>query len=91
MVSHDGSGLLAGLPARFSAARYHSLVVDAGSLPSALRVTARLDAGLVMGLRHASHPVEGVQFHPESILTVPHGRRIAANFLRAVRTRISEE
>jgi para-aminobenzoate synthetase / 4-amino-4-deoxychorismate lyase len=89
MVSHDGSGLLAGLPARFSAGRYHSLVVDVGSLPPALRVTARLDAGLVMGLRHASHPVEGLQFHPESILTVPYGQKIVANFLRAVRTRIS--
>ncbi|HEY6792623.1 MAG TPA: aminodeoxychorismate synthase component I [Trebonia sp.] len=85
VVSHDGSGVLAGLPARFAAARYHSLVVDAGSLPAALRVTARLDDGLIMGLRHASYPVEGLQFHPESILTVPHGQRIAGNFIKGVR------
>jgi para-aminobenzoate synthetase/4-amino-4-deoxychorismate lyase len=86
MVSHDGDGVLAGLPARFPAARYHSLAVDEGSLPPALRVTARLDDGLVMGLRHASHPVEGLQFHPESILTVPHGQQIVASFLRATGT-----
>jgi para-aminobenzoate synthetase/4-amino-4-deoxychorismate lyase len=87
VISHDGSGVLAGLPARFAAARYHSLVVDADSLPVTLQVTARL-AGpehAIMGLRHASHPVEGLQFHPESILTVPHGQRIAANFIRRVR------
>ncbi|MCW2931789.1 MAG: putative para-aminobenzoate synthase component [Actinomycetia bacterium] len=87
VISHDGSGVLAGLPARFAAARYHSLVVDAGSLPAALRVTARLDDGLIMGLRHASHPVEGLQFHPESILTVPHGQRIAGNFIGRLRER----
>jgi para-aminobenzoate synthetase / 4-amino-4-deoxychorismate lyase len=84
VVSHDGSGVLAGLPARFPAARYHSLVVDEGTLPPELLVTARLADGLAMGLRHAAHPVEGVQFHPESILTVPHGRQIVASFLRAV-------
>jgi para-aminobenzoate synthetase/4-amino-4-deoxychorismate lyase len=86
-VSHDGDGVLAGLPANFPAARYHSLVVDEGSLPPELRVTARLadESGIVMGLRHASHPVEGLQFHPESILTVPYGTAIIGNFLRAVR------
>jgi para-aminobenzoate synthetase / 4-amino-4-deoxychorismate lyase len=85
VVSHDGGGVLAGLPAQFSAARYHSLVVDPGSLPAALRVTARLalKEDIVMGIRHATHPVEGLQFHPESILTVPHGRAIIGNFLRA--------
>jgi para-aminobenzoate synthetase/4-amino-4-deoxychorismate lyase len=89
VVSHDGSGVLAGLPARFSAARYHSLVVDAGSLPPALRVTARLagqSEDIVMGIKHATHPVEGLQFYPESILTVPHGQQIVASFLRATRT-----
>ena len=82
--------MLAGLPARTSpAARYHSLVVDAGSLPGELRVTARLtggghaDDGIVMGMRHVSHPVEGLQFHPESILTIPHGRMIIGNFIHA--------
>jgi anthranilate synthase component 2 len=85
VVSHDGDGVLAGLPAQFPAARYHSLVVDPGSLPAALRVTARLadKEDIVMGIRHATHPVEGLQFHPESILTVPHGRAIIGNFLRA--------
>jgi anthranilate synthase/aminodeoxychorismate synthase-like glutamine amidotransferase len=84
-VRHDGSGVLAGLPERFPAARYHSLVVEEASLPPELRVTARLADGLVMGLRHVSHPVEGLQFHPESILTVPHGQQIVASFLRRVR------
>jgi para-aminobenzoate synthetase/4-amino-4-deoxychorismate lyase len=87
VISHDGSGVLAGLPARFSAARYHSLVVDEGSLPPALRVTVRLagqSEDIVMGIKHATHPVEGLQFHPESILTVPHGQQIVASFLRAV-------
>jgi para-aminobenzoate synthetase/4-amino-4-deoxychorismate lyase len=86
VVSHDGGGVLAGLPAQFPAARYHSLVVDPRSLPAALRVTARLaqKGDIVMGIRHATHPVEGLQFHPESILTVPHGRAIIGNFLRAV-------
>jgi para-aminobenzoate synthetase/4-amino-4-deoxychorismate lyase len=86
-VSHEGAGVLAGLPADFPAARYHSLVVDEMSLPPELRVTARLadETGIVMGLRHASHPVEGLQFHPESILTVPYGAAIIGNFLQAVR------
>jgi para-aminobenzoate synthetase/4-amino-4-deoxychorismate lyase len=86
-VSHDGRGALAGLPAGFPAARYHSLVVDEASLPPSLVVTARLadEPGTVMGLRHAAHPVEGLQFHPESILTVAHGAAIIGNFLRAVR------
>ena len=86
VVSHDGGGVLAGLPAEFPAARYHSLVVDPKSLPAALRVTARLaeQGDTVMGIRHATHPVEGLQFHPESILTVRYGRAIIGNFLRAV-------
>ncbi len=83
-VSHDGSGVLAGLPPDFAAARYHSLAVDELSLPPDLLVTARLAGdGLVMGLRHAVHPVTGLQFHPESILTVPHGAAIIANFARS--------
>jgi para-aminobenzoate synthetase/4-amino-4-deoxychorismate lyase len=86
-VSHDGQGVLAGLPPEFRAARYHSLVVDERSLPPELLVTARLtdDTGIVMGIRHQSDPVEGLQFHPESILTVSYGRAIIGNFLRAVR------
>jgi anthranilate synthase/aminodeoxychorismate synthase-like glutamine amidotransferase len=85
-VSHDGRGVLAGLPPDFWAARYHSLVVDERSLPAEVTVTSRLadGTGMVMGIRHVSHPVEGLQFHPESILTVAHGRAIIGNFLRAV-------
>ncbi|HVA88070.1 MAG TPA: aminodeoxychorismate/anthranilate synthase component II [Candidatus Saccharimonadales bacterium] len=81
-VTHDGEGLLAGLPASFQAARYHSLCVDAATLPPELRVTAMSDVdGVVMGLRHESLPMEGVQFHPESVLT-PDGPHLLANFLR---------
>ena len=80
-VYHDGSGLFAGLPSPFLATRYHSLVADRGSLPSGLSVSAWTGDGLVMGLAHRQHPVYGVQFHPESILT-EHGHRLLANFLR---------
>src|SRR6185437_8580177 len=74
-IVHDGSGVLAGLPQGFEAARYHSLTVDEESLPPALIVTGRTRAGLPMALRHATLPVEGLQFHPESILT-RHGAAI---------------
>ena len=74
-IVHDGSGVLAGLPQGFEAARYHSLIVAEESLPPALIVTARTRAGLPMALRHATQPVEGLQFHPESILTM-HGAAI---------------
>jgi anthranilate synthase/aminodeoxychorismate synthase-like glutamine amidotransferase len=81
-MEHDGAGLLSGMPARFPAARYHSLCVDAASLPAQLFVTARsVDDDVVMGLRHATLPMEGVQFHPESVLT-PDGPHLLANFLR---------
>ena len=69
LVHHDGAGVLAGLPDPFEATRYHSLVVDAASVPGVLDVTATTDDGTVMALRHRELPVEGVQFHPESILT----------------------
>jgi anthranilate synthase component 2 len=78
-ISHSGEGLFAGLPERFAVTRYHSLVVDAGGLPDCLKVTAKAD-GLIMGLAHASHPVFGVQFHPESIAS-EHGHALLANFL----------
>ncbi|MDX6286121.1 MAG: para-aminobenzoate synthetase component [Frankiales bacterium] len=68
-VHHDGAGVLAGLPDPFTATRYHSLTVDAASVPDLLDVTARTDSGVVMGLRHRTHDIEGVQFHPESVLT----------------------
>jgi anthranilate synthase component II len=80
LVHHEGVGVLAGLPQPFEATRYHSLVVAADSVPPALEVTARTDDGVVMALRHRELPVEGVQFHPESILTHA-GRQLLANFL----------
>jgi anthranilate synthase component 2 len=81
-VSHDGAGLLAGMPPAFMAARYHSLCVDAATLPPELRITAMSEVDrVVMGLRHVRLPLEGVQFHPESVLT-PEGPHLIANFLR---------
>jgi anthranilate synthase/aminodeoxychorismate synthase-like glutamine amidotransferase len=81
-VHHDGEGLLAGMPQDFPAARYHSLCVDPDTLPEDLYVTATSpDDGVVMGLRHRTLPIEGVQFHPESVLT-PSGPHLLANFLR---------
>ena len=79
-VSHDGRGIFRGLPSPFVATRYHSLVVDPESLPDCLEVSARSEAGLIMGLRHRIHDVEGVQFHPESILTTV-GKDLLSNFL----------
>jgi anthranilate synthase/aminodeoxychorismate synthase-like glutamine amidotransferase len=79
-VFHGGDGVFAGLPSPFMAGRYHSLIVDPGTLPPQLEVTARDEAGAIMGLRHRLHPVWGVQFHPESVLT-PAGRRILETFL----------
>ena len=83
VVEHDGLGIFAGLPASFPAARYHSLIV-AAELPASLSVSARISDGLPMAIRHRSHPVDGVQFHPESILTAT-GARLIGNFLRAAR------
>ena len=79
-VSHDGRGVFRGLPSPFVATRYHSLVVDQETLPDCLEVTARSETGLIMGLRHRIYDVEGVQFHPESILTTV-GKDLLANFL----------
>jgi|ERR1035437_361588 anthranilate synthase/aminodeoxychorismate synthase-like glutamine amidotransferase len=82
MVSHDGTGLFDGIPSPLEVMRYHSLVVEAASLPEALQVTATAvdDPTEIHAMRHRSHPVWGVQFHPESILT-QHGKRILQNFL----------
>jgi len=82
LISHQGVGVLAGLPDPFEATRYHSLLVDRASLPDVLEVTAETADGLVMGLRHRELAVEGVQFHPESILTAD-GHALLANFLRS--------
>jgi len=81
-ISHDGHGVLTGLPQPFKATRYHSLIVDEDSLPSALVITARTGSRIPMGLRHTTQQIEGVQFHPESILTT-HGERIIRNFVQA--------
>ena len=83
-ISHDGAGVFAGLPDPFTATRYHSLVVDPASVPAVLEVTATAPDGAIMGLRHRSLAVEGVQFHPESILT-PDGPSLLANFLARTR------
>jgi anthranilate synthase/aminodeoxychorismate synthase-like glutamine amidotransferase len=81
-VTHDGGGLLEGMPPAFMAARYHSLAVDPATLPPELRVTAMSEVDrVVMGIRHVALPLEGVQFHPESVLT-PQGPHLLANFLR---------
>jgi para-aminobenzoate synthetase component 2 len=79
-VLHQGAGVLAGLPVPFAATRYHSLVVEREGLPPDLEVTGETAGGLVMALRHRHHPVEGVQFHPESILT-ESGHRLLGNWL----------
>ncbi|HVL86608.1 MAG TPA: aminodeoxychorismate/anthranilate synthase component II [Candidatus Thermoplasmatota archaeon] len=84
LVHHDGKGVFRGVPSPFKAARYHSLVVDEQSLPSEIEVTARTPEGELMGARHRRFPIEGVQFHPESVLT-EHGKRMIGNFLEACR------
>jgi anthranilate synthase component 2 len=79
-ITHDDRGVFAGLPNPFQATRYHSLAIEAASLPAELEVTARADDDEIMGVRHRRLPVEGVQFHPEAILT-EHGKALLANFL----------
>lgn len=85
LIHHRGVGVFAGLPDPFEATRYHSLVVDRDSVPAELEITAETDDGVVMGLRHRELPVEGVQFHPESILTAG-GHRLLENFLAQIGT-----
>jgi len=79
-ITHDGRGVFVDVPSPCEVTRYHSLVVDQSELPDALVVTARTEDGTVMGIRHREHMIEGVQFHPESILT-QHGHRLLRNFL----------
>ena len=81
-IHHDGAGVFTGLPDPFTATRYHSLVVEPSSVPDVLEVTARTSDGVIMGLRHRTLAIEGVQFHPESLLT-PEGPSLLANFLAA--------
>ena len=83
LIEHDGKAIYQEVPSPFEATRYHSLIVEEGSLPECLAVTARTAEGEIMGLRHKSEPVEGVQFHPESILT-EHGLRLVRNWLESL-------
>ena len=80
LVSHEGGSVLEGLPSPFTATRYHSLAVEEATVPAELEITARTDSGVVMALRHRELPIEGVQFHPESVLT-EHGYQLLANWL----------
>lgn len=80
-VHHDGSGVLRGLPSPFEAGRYHSLIAQPDSMPATLEITARTDEGEIMGVRHRTLAIDGVQFHPESVLT-PQGPILLENFLK---------
>ncbi len=80
-ICHDSRTIFRGIPYRFSATRYHSLIVEASSVPDTLEVSATTPEGVVMGLRHKDLPVEGVQFHPESVMT-EHGKLLLENFLK---------
>jgi anthranilate synthase/aminodeoxychorismate synthase-like glutamine amidotransferase len=82
-ILHDGSGVFAGLPSPFEATRYHSLLVERESLPECLAITAWTAEGEIMGLSHKERPIQGVQFHPESILTT-HGKALVANWVRSL-------
>ena len=84
LAQHDGLGIFEGVENPLTIGRYHSLIVRPESVPPQLKVTARTPEGEIMGLRHASYPIEGVQFHPESVLT-PSGYKLMANFIRHVR------
>jgi len=84
LIHHHNDGVFTGLPEPFEATRYHSLVVDRETLPAVLEITAETDDGTIMGLRHREHEIEGVQFHPESVLTAS-GHQLLANFLAQVR------
>jgi len=82
-ISHDGKTIFKGVPNPFTAGRYHSLIIKRESLPDCLEVSAETEEGEIMGIRHRDFPVEGIQFHPESILT-PNGKRILRNFLKMI-------
>jgi anthranilate synthase/aminodeoxychorismate synthase-like glutamine amidotransferase len=85
-IHHEGRGVFAGLPNPLVATRYHSLIVDPATVPDCLEVTARTADGVIMGLAHRDHPIHGVQFHPESVLTEA-GHDLLANFLAAAGSR----
>ncbi|ETD79945.1 anthranilate synthase component II [Rhodobacter capsulatus] len=87
-IHHQGKGVFAGLPSPFQATRYHSLIVERETLPACLEVTAELDSGMIMGLRHRDKLIEGVQFHPESIAS-EHGHAMLRNFLTEAKVKVS--
>lgn len=87
-IHHQGKGVFAGLPSPFQATRYHSLIVERDSLPACLEVTAELESGMIMGLRHREKLIEGVQFHPESIAS-EHGHAMLRNFLTEAKVKVS--
>jgi len=89
-VSHDGKGVFEGLPQDFDATRYHSLVIEESTIPDTLEITARTADGEIMGVRHRTLPIEGVQFHPESIMT-GEGKRLLGNFLARCRAHASTD
>ncbi|WP_028851660.1 aminodeoxychorismate/anthranilate synthase component II [Thermocrispum municipale] len=89
-VHHEGAGVLAGLPSPFTATRYHSLTVLPDTVPEGFEVTARTESGVIMGLRHRELPLEGVQFHPESVLT-EYGHRMLANWLAIAGHPVADE
>ncbi|HWO55838.1 aminodeoxychorismate/anthranilate synthase component II [Paenibacillus sp. JTLBN-2024] len=84
-ILHQGTSVFEGLPSPFTATRYHSLLVERSTLPDCLEVTAETEEGEIMGLRHKEYPIEGVQFHPESIIT-DHGHQMLRNFLKRTAT-----
>ena len=81
MIYHSGGTIYKGIPSPFEATRYHSLIIEENSVPSCLTVTSRTEDGTIMGVRHKEYPLEGIQFHPESILTA-EGKRLLLNFLK---------
>ncbi len=83
-INHSGKGIYEGVPQHFEAARYHSLIIERASLPDCMEVTAELGDGTIMGVRHKAYDIEGIQFHPESILT-PLGKNIMKNYLDKIR------
>lgn len=80
-IHHDGNGIFVDLPSPFTATRYHSLIIDPESLPDSLEISAQTEAGEIMAVRHRTLPIEGVQFHPESLLS-EHGKQLLTNFIR---------
>lgn len=86
-IASDGKGMFSGIKPNFQAMRYHSLAVEKESLPECLKITALAEDGEIMGIRHRTHPTEGIQFHPESIMT-PVGKRLLRNFLKIVPERV---